>query len=198
MAQPPDRGEVEKTTAMEAGLYAAGRPLKLEILSTLAGVRSKSEARRLIKLLKERFDESGSALQVVELSDGRYMMQLRSEYIPKVRRLVKRRLLSKGPLRTLAFISYKQPVTQAYVSKVRGKLSYQHIRKLLDMGLISDEILGNTKLLRTTEAFADYFNLSHNIPVMKQQLKRLFDTMNRGQVATGEVAEGLYRERSSP
>jgi chromosome segregation and condensation protein ScpB len=50
------------------------------------------------------------------------------------------------------------------------------VRKLVEMGLVSEERLGNTKVLRTTEAFADYFNLSRNISVMKQQLKRLFET----------------------
>lgn len=172
----PDE-DLEVMAIMEAGLYAAGRPLRLDILSSIAGIRSKSRAKKLIRLLKERYEESRSALQIIELSDGRYMMQLKAGYLPKVKRLVNRRLLSKGPLRTLAFIAYKQPITQAYVSKVRGKQAYKHIRKLADMGLISEEKLGNTKILKTTEAFADYFNLSHKLPVMKQQLKRLFNTM---------------------
>ncbi|MEM2122854.1 MAG: SMC-Scp complex subunit ScpB [Candidatus Bathyarchaeia archaeon] len=171
--EPIDEKEV--IAAMEAGLYAAGRPLGLDVLSSIAGVKSTSKAKRLVRKLRERYEDMGSALQIVELSDGRFMMQLRGDYVPKVKRLVSRRLLSKGPLRTLAFIAYKQPVTQAYVSKVRGRQAYRHIRRLLDMGLISEERLGNTKILRTTEAFADYFNLSHNLPVMKQQLKRLFD-----------------------
>ncbi|MBS7645061.1 MAG: SMC-Scp complex subunit ScpB [Candidatus Bathyarchaeia archaeon] len=167
--------EREAMAAMEAGLYAAGRPLGLDVLSSIAGVKSRSEAMNLVRKLKERYESLGSALQIVELTDGRFMMQLRGDYVPKVRRLVNRRLLSKGPLRTLAFIAYRQPVTQAYVSKVRGRQAYMHIRKLADMGLISEERLGNTKILKTTEAFADYFNLSHNPSVMKQQLKRLFD-----------------------
>lgn len=167
--------EGEAMAAMEASLYAAGRPLGLEVLSSIAGL-SIVEAKKLIRRLMERYEGSGSALQIVELSDGRFMMQLRGEYVPRVRRLVNRRLLSKGPLRTLAFIAYRQPVTQAYVSKVRGRQAYKHVRKLVEMGLVSEERLGNTKVLRTTEAFADYFNLSRNLSVMKQQLKRLFET----------------------
>lgn len=172
----PDE-DLEVMAIMEAGLYAAGRPLRLDVLSSIAGVKSRSKTKKLIKLLKERYEGSRSALQIVELSDGRYMMQLKADYLPRVKRLVNRRLLSKGPLRTLAFIAYKQPITQAYVSKVRGKQAYRHIRKLVDMGLISEEKLGNTKILKTTEAFADYFNLSHNLSVMKQQLRRLFNTL---------------------
>ncbi len=100
-------------------------------------------------------------------------------------------------MRTLAFIAYKQPVTQAYVTKVRGKLAYQHIRKIVEMGLISEEKLGNTKVLRTTEAFADYFNLSHNLSAMKQQLKYLFSKID-GHLPQSEFAESLYQEQKSP
>jgi segregation and condensation protein B len=189
--------DVNLTAVIEAGLYAAGRPLDIDLILSLAGIRSKIEARRIIKLLKKRYDDSGSALQIIELNDGRYLMQLRSEYIPKIRKIVKRKLLSKGPLRTLAFIAYKQPVTQAYVSKVRGKLAYKHIRKIVDMGLISQEKLGNTKVLRTTETFADYFNLSHNMSAMKQQLKRLFTEID-GNILPTDITEDLYQEPSSP
>ncbi len=187
----------EKLAVIEAGLYAAGRPLQLELIASLASIRSKNETKKLLKLLIKRYETTGSALQIIELRDGRYIMQLRSEYVPKVKRLVKRRFLSKGPLRTLAFIAYKQPITQAYVSKVRGKLAYQHIKKLCEMGLINDEKLGNTKVLRTTDTFADYFNLSHNISTMKQQLKRFFDTTNSN-YSLKKSTQGLYQEQKLP
>jgi hypothetical protein len=43
------------------------------------------------------------------------------------------------------------------------------------MGLISEEKLGRTKILRTTPNFADYFNLSQDLQTMKKQLERIFE-----------------------
>jgi chromosome segregation and condensation protein ScpB len=47
------------------------------------------------------------------------------------------------------------------------------------MGLVAEERLGRTKVLRTTPNFADYFNLSHDLAVMKNQLEKLFQSINR-------------------
>jgi chromosome segregation and condensation protein ScpB len=43
------------------------------------------------------------------------------------------------------------------------------------MNLISRERAGRTRLIRTTEFFADYFGLSHDVKTMKQQLKNIFE-----------------------
>jgi segregation and condensation protein B len=102
-------------------------------------------------------------------------MQLKPQYTPHVRRLATRQLLTPGPMKTLSFIAYKQPVTQSYLAKVRGNLSYSHVKHLQEMGLISEEKLGRTKILRTTPNFADYFNLSQDLQTMKKQLERIFE-----------------------
>jgi len=78
-------------------------------------------------------------------------------------------------MKTLSFIAYRQPITQSYVAKVRGNLAYSHVKQLREIGLVSEERLGRTKVLRTTPNFADYFNLSHETPALKKQLEHLFD-----------------------
>ena len=88
-------------------------------------------------------------------------MQLKPQYVRHVKRLATRQLLTPGPMKTLSFIAYRQPVTQSYLAKVRGNLAYSHVKQLREIGLISEERLGRTKVLRTTPNFADYFNLSH-------------------------------------
>ena len=67
----------------------------------------------------------------------------------------------------------KQPVTQSYVVRVRGKLAYGHVKQLKDMDLINDERIGRTRMLRTTTIFADYFNLNHDPSLMKKELKKV-------------------------
>ncbi len=92
-----------------------------------------------------------------------------------MRKLALRPLLSVGPLKTLSYIAYRQPVPQSHVIDVRGHHAYQHLRQLEDLGLINREKTGRTKVIRTTEFFADYFSLSHDLRAMKQQLKRIFE-----------------------
>jgi len=161
---------------IEAALYAAGRPLDLETLSSLINAKSK-DTKILAEQLISQYRETNGALELLKLQDGRYVMQLRSDLVQGVMRLVTRKLLTRGPLKTLSFIAIKQPVTQAYVVKVRGNLAYGHIRTLCEKGLVSDERLGKTKVLRTTAVFSDYFSLSSDPKVMKHQLEKMFEQL---------------------
>lgn len=184
--------EKRQIDQIEAALYASGRPLDLETLGSIINVKSHATVKHLAELLMNKYKQANGALELLKLQDGRYVMQLRPDLAQGVTRLVSKRLLTRGPLRTLSFIAIKQPVTQAYVVKVRGNLAYGHIRNLLDKGLLSEERLGRTKVLRTTTAFADYFNLSSEPRVMKQQLDKIFQQLqakNRGQTSPSSQAD---------
>ena len=175
----PQETEIEKSqdkiSLIEAALYVAGKPLDLKTLGSVIGLRSEEKTRETARKLKDRYIQDGRAIEVLELTDGRFVMQLKPQYTPHVRRLATRQLLTPGPMKTLSFIAYKQPVTQSYLAKVRGNLSYSHVKHLQEMGLISEEKLGRTKVLRTTPNFADYFNLSQDLQTMKKQLERIFE-----------------------
>jgi len=164
-----------KLALIEAALYVTGKPLDLKTLSSVVGFRSEEKVRELGRVLKGKYGSDGSALEVLELSDGRFVMQLKPQYVSDVKRLATRQLLTPGPMKTLSFIAYRQPITQSYVAKVRGNLAYSHVKQLREIGLISEERLGRTKVLRTTPNFADYFNLSHETPALKKQLEHLFE-----------------------
>jgi chromosome segregation and condensation protein ScpB len=43
------------------------------------------------------------------------------------------------------------------------------------MGLVTAERSGRSSVLRTTEYFADYFGLSHDITTMKKELKKVLE-----------------------
>lgn len=177
-AQPqPSSAPVAKSAGQqalcEAALYVSGRPLELKVLGSVIGARSEEKIRAVATAVAERYRASDSPVQVLELPDGRWVMQLKAEYARFVKKLSNRPLLTPGPLRTLSFIALRQPINQSYVVRVRGKLAYGHVRVLKDMDLIAYEIIGRTKRLRTTSTFADYFNLSHDVDVMKKELKRV-------------------------
>lgn len=170
-----DKGKLQ---LIEGALYAAGRPLDLDTLASVVKLRSRDRVKEMARLVAERYRQGATSLEVLELQDGRFVMQLKPEFVGAVKKLATRRLLTLGPMKTLSFIAFKQPVTQSYVVKVRGKLAYGHVKQLRDLQLISESKLGRTKVLRTTETFADYFDLSHEVRLMKRQLERLFKDLS--------------------
>jgi len=160
---------------VEAALYVAGRPLDLKTLASVLKTRSKKKAQRLVQKLMETYKFRDTALEILALEDERYVLQLKAEYTPDVRRLALRPLLSVGPLKTLSYIAFRQPVPQTQVIDVRGQHAYDHLKQLEDLTLIARERAGRSKVIRTTEFFADYFGLSHDLKTMKQQLKNIFE-----------------------
>ena len=160
---------------VEAALYVAGRPLDLNELCSVLKTRSKNKARKLAKTLMQDYASRNTALEILELKDERYVLQLKADYTPHVRKLVKRPLLSTGPLKTLSYIAYRQPISQKRVVEVRGHHVYAHIKLLKEMNLVASEKTGRSAVLRTTEYFADYFGLSHDTPTMKKELKHVFE-----------------------
>jgi len=164
---------------VEAALYVAGRPLDLNELCSVLKSRSKNRAKKLAQTLKQEYERRNMALEVLELKDERYVLQLKADFTPLVRRLVNRPLLSAGPLKTLSYIAFRQPVSQKRVIDVRGHHAYGHVKMLREMDLITSERDGRSTLLRTTEYFADYFALSHDTSTMKRELKQVFEDSPR-------------------
>jgi len=169
---------------LEAALYVAGRPLDLRTLGSIIKSRSKKRVQMLTRTLMREYEGRDTALEILELEDERFVLQLKAEYTPEVRRLAIRPLLSVGPLKTLSYIAYRQPVPQAQVIDVRGHHIYGYLKQLEELGLIIREKAGRTKVIRTTDFFADYFGLSHDLRTMKQQLKSIFEDFTKPKTQT--------------
>lgn len=175
---PREQSEEKPQNGMalvEAALYAAGRPLDLNEICSILKTRSKNKARKLAKALMQGYVCRDSALEILELKDERYVLQLKPDLTPFVRKLVNKPLLSAGPLKTLSYIAYRQPVSQKRVIDLRGHHAYGHVKQLKEMNLVASERSGRSFLLKTTEYFADYFGLSHDTATMKRELKHVFE-----------------------
>ena len=159
---------------LEAALYVAGRPLTLNELCSVLSTRSKNKTKRYMQLLTQEYAARNTALEILELKDERFVLQLKADFTPLVKKLVNRPLLSSGPLKTLSYIAYRQPVSQKRVIDARGQHAYGHVKLLKDMGLVAAERSGRSMTLRTTDYFADYFGLTQDTATMKRELKRIF------------------------
>jgi len=187
----PEVARQEKTgrdlALIEAALYVAGRPLDLKTLGSVIKTHSKRRVQELARALMKDYQSRETALELLELEDERFVLQLKKDYTPHVQRLAMRPLLSKGPLKTLSYIAYRQPVPQPQVIDVRGEHAYDHIRQLEELGLIVRERTGRTKMIETTEFFADYFGLSHDSRTMKRQLKTIFEEFAKPETKEPQV-----------
>jgi len=159
---------------LEAALYVAGRPLDLNELCQVIGSRSKRRVQKYADTLLKEYAARNTGLEILALKDERYVLQVKADFTPLIKKLVNRPLLSSGPLKTLSYIAIRQPVSQKRVIDVRGQHAYGHVKLLKDMGLIVAERSGRSMALKTTDYFADYFGLTHDTGVMKKDLKRIF------------------------
>jgi segregation and condensation protein B len=177
-AEDKQAQQAEKTQLclrlLEAALYVAGRPLNIKELCSVLNTRSKNKTKKYTKALMQEYSARNTALEILELKDERYVLQLKPDFTPLVKKLVNRPLLSSGPLKTLSYIAYRQPISQKRVIEVRGQHAYGHVKLLRDMGLVAAERAGRSMTLRTTDYFADYFGLTQDTATMKRELKRIF------------------------
>jgi segregation and condensation protein B len=159
---------------LEAALYVAGRPLDLNEICSVLSTRSKRKAEQLTEELIQDYASRNSAIEILRLKDNRFVMQIKGDFTPLVKKLVNRPLLSSGPLKTLSYIAYRQPITTKRVIEVRGQHAYGHVKLLKEMGLVAPERSGRSIVLKTTDYFADYFGLTMETVSMKRDLKRIF------------------------
>ncbi len=156
----------EAITRIEAALYVAGKPLSIKDIQEAAGTTSVNRAIRLARQTAKKINESIEALEVIELEDGSFVMQLKSRYNNIVRKFTSKPSISTGALKTLSCIVYMQPVSSSRLVEVRGSQVYQHLKLLLENGFIKYEKIGRNKVYRTSKKFQDYFGID-NIEVLK-------------------------------
>jgi segregation and condensation protein B len=166
-----DRG---KLAELEAVLYASGRPVSLTTLCAYLMLQSEMEVSDLLARLSEIYEQDGSPLEIREVTGRRVVLQLKPDYTKQARRYSMRPLLTAGPLRTLSYVAYHQPVEQKKVAEARGSQAYRHLKALEQMGLISRKKEGRKTTIRTTPDFADYLGLSPDRTSMRRQLRSIF------------------------
>ncbi|ADT84969.1 SMC-Scp complex subunit ScpB [Thermococcus barophilus] len=167
-------GLIEDKALVEAALFVAGRPLSVKELSKALGIKSLDYLEKLIELIAAEYAERKSAIEVVRVLGDKYVMQVKQEYSQRVIHLMPKPDLRTGELKTLALIAYLQPIEQSKIIKLRGSQAYEHIKHLLQMGLIYAEPYERTKLLGTTQKFAELYGFPENDPLLiKEAFKKV-------------------------
>lgn len=161
--------------AIEAILFTMGESVELDKIAAALELEHKI-AKKYIENLKERYSSEEYGVQIIEL-DGAYQMCSKSEmyeYLIKIAKQPKKRVLTDVLLETLSIIAYKQPITKAEIEKIRGVSSDHAVSKLVEYNLVSElgrlDAPGRPMLFGTTEEFLRSFGV-HSIdelPVLNE------------------------------
>ena len=157
-------GEGELDAALEALLLVVDAPTEADALAAAVEqpvTRVRNALVRLARTYAE--DERGIDLRH---TGGGWRFYTRDAYAPYVERLLldgQRARLTRAALETLAVIAYRQPVTRARVSAVRGVNCDGVLRTLVSRGLVAEagtDPATQGTLFATTEMFLERLGLS--------------------------------------
>ncbi len=148
---------------LEAILLVTDEPVPATTLAQVAE-RPTAEVEQVLQSLVEDYDAAGRGFEL-RLVAGGWRLYTRPECAPYVERFVvdgQQARLTQAALETLSVIAYRQPVTRARVSAVRGVNVDGVVRTLLARGLVAeagqDPDSAGT-LYRTTPLFLERLGL---------------------------------------
>ncbi|HSX66196.1 SMC-Scp complex subunit ScpB [Nocardioides sp.] len=145
--------------ALEAILMIADQPLDTMTLASAVGYPVE-EVVGALQTLAEEYTDQGRGFELRNVAGG-WRFYTREEYAAVVEAFVldgQQARLTQAALETLAVVAYKQPVSRARVSAIRGVNVDGVMRTLLSRGLVeeagSDDQTG-ANLYRTTSYFLE-------------------------------------------
>ena len=119
-----------------------------------------STVEKILNSLIEEYKSKDVVMEVRKVGPY-YSMNLRTEYIPLLKKYVRIRELTKAEARLLAII-HKQPgIKKSLLSKKIGSKVYDQLADLVKRGFIREVKEGRTSLLYTTDKYADYSKKYH-------------------------------------
>jgi segregation and condensation protein B len=168
--------KAEMQAIIEAIIYVAEDPVKLEQLREVFPEESRENIGQALTDLVETFNARNSGMLIREVAGG-YRMTTRPEHHERIRSYLKTRpnaKLSMAALETLAVIAYKQPVTLAEILAIRGKKSGGALQTLLEKKMVAivgrKQVVGRPILYGTSKEFLIHFGLNslNELPTLEE------------------------------
>ena len=155
----PSLGAPSLDAALEAVLLVTDQPIDVPTLASLVR-RPAGEVAARLEVLAADYASAGRGFDLREVAGG-WRFYTRADCAEVVERYVRdgqQARLTQAALETLAVVAYRQPVTRARISAVRGVTVDGVMRTLTSRGLIAEaghEEHSGAILYRTTELFLE-------------------------------------------
>ena len=161
---------------LEGILFSSGEPVPLERLCVVLELDRKT-VESILQRLSDYYAFERRGIRLLCL-DGAYQLCSAPEYADSIRRCLDMRrtpALSQAAVEVLSIIAYYQPVTRAYIERIRGVDSSYTVNMLLERELIEEagrlDAAGRPMQFRTTLNFLRVFGLSSldELPKLQDQ-----------------------------
>jgi segregation and condensation protein B len=149
--------------SLEAILLVVDEPVADVVLAQVLQ-EPQDSVRAALEALREEYAQSGRGFELREIAGG-WRFYTRPAYAAVVERFVldgQQARLTQASLETLAVVAYRQPVSRARVSAVRGVNVDGVMRTLLTRGLVEEcgsDAESGALLYRTTSYFLERLGL---------------------------------------
>ena len=172
---------------IEAALFISGRGLSLEeLVSTLES--NPADVKNAVEELRTDYNSRDTPLEIIEI-DGNYKIDVRAEYLEKVKGLAPQMDMGRALLTSLSYIAYKQPISQSVLVKKFGNRIYEYVNELEKRALIRAEPHRRSKMLTTTKKLLTYLGES--------DLEKLKSSVEAAKIERQLKAE-LEKEKFTP
>ena len=148
--------------AIEAILMVVDEPVTELTLASVIGV-TVEEVEGALELLAASYEERGFCLKAINGGWRFYSHPEYSEYVEKFVLDGQQNRLTQAALETLAVIAYRQPISRARVSAIRGVNVEAVMKTLVTRGLVDEfglEVETGAILYKTTNYFLERLGLN--------------------------------------
>ena len=147
----------ELKSRIEAVLFITARVVQIEEIAEILEEDHAKVEEALLELIMDYSSREG-ALEIDD--ENGYILQVKTEHLDIVEKLCPVEL-KPAVLKTLTVIALKEPIRQTDLKELRGGDCYEHVKELVEKGLISKtrDKNGRSFNIKTTPKFAEYFKL---------------------------------------
>ena len=132
--------------------------MSFEELKRLCRVFNDESLRKSLQDLQIDYDNRDSSLKLIHEEDT-WKIQTKEDFFHIVKKIVTETELKKTLMETLAVIAWKYPIKQSDLIKIRTNKAYDHLKELEEIGYITRQKHGRSKLIKLTDKFFAYFDL---------------------------------------
>lgn len=167
-------GEAKQSTQkklqsrIEAILFLSDKPRTADSIAQQCNTDIDLVRQALSALVQDYEDRDGGL--VIDCTHG-YCMQIADEFEDLTEDILPIELRT-AVLRTLSTIALKEPILQSDLMQIRGGGIYEHVKELVELGLVKKSKEGNSHIVHTTKFFSENFKLSQNGLELQTVLKK--------------------------